>query len=296
MAVDIRWPDFFVVGAMRSGTTSIYNYLRNHPKIFVTVPKEPHFFACDACRNRRALISSAIDDESRYLKSYEKARADQLVGDFSVSNLWCESAARRIFDKAPHAKIIIVLRNPIERAFSHYLLRVDQESETRTVAEAINSEISDEGGDGCYLDIGNYASQIRRYLEVFPPDRISIRLYDDLARSKERFIAETLDFLELPGEIRREDMNFRANAGGMVRGGAFSLVYRNRRYFMPVLQKLMPKATRANIRDRLFVTKPPGLAIGDRERELLRSYYENDISETARLIGKDLSGWLSPAA
>ncbi len=296
MAVDIRWPDFFVVGAMRSGTTSIYNYLRNHPGMFVTVPKEPHFFACETCRNRGALISSAIGDERGYLKSYEKARADQLVGDFSVSNLWCQSAARRIFDKAPRAKIIIVLRNPVDRAFSHYLLRSDQQSESRTFEEAINSEISTPNGERCYLDIGNYASQVSKYLELFPPDRLSIRLYDDLARSRESFISETLEFLELPGEIRSEDMNFRANAGGVVRGGVFSAVYKNRHYFMPVLQKLVSKGMRTNIRDRLFVTKPPGLAMGDRERALLRSYYENDIAETARLIGRDLSGWLTTAA
>ena len=287
-----RWPDFFLVGAMKAGTTSIYNYLGKHPGIFIPKPKEPHFFACDACKKRQSLIPSAVATEEEYLALFQGAGDDQRIGDFSVSNLWCRSAAKRIAERAPSAKIIAVLRNPIERSFSHYVMRVQQNLEHRSFTEAIESELQGEDASFGYIDVGRYRQQLECYLSVFPRDNTKILWYDDFLDDKYGFVADILSFIGVNGSISRKDMAFSANTGGTPRGGIFSFFYKNRRYYLPIVCKFMSKSARTKVRDRLFINKNDYPRMTEQERALLNSVYEKDIASLADLSGRDLSGWL----
>ena len=288
-----RWPDFFLVGAMKAGTTSIYNYLGKHPRIFVPRIKEPHFFACDTCKKRHSLTPTAIVNEEDYLALFRGAGDDRLTGDFSVSNLWCKSAAERIFEKAPSAKIIAVLRNPIERCFSHYVMRVQQNMEHRSFKEAIEDDLCGRNREFGYLEFGQYYENVKNYFHFFPDENIKICWFEDFKSNKSLFISDMISFIGVDGDISAKDMNFLANTGGTPRGGVFSLLYKNRKYYMPLVCKFLPKSERTKIRDKIFITRSNYPKMTDEERALLISVYEEDISSLGDCFGKDLSGWLN---
>jgi hypothetical protein len=287
-----RWPDFFLVGAMKAGTTSIYNYLGNHPRIFIPETKEPHFFACDTCKGRHFFAGSAIFEEEDYLALFRSARDDQLIGDFSVSNLWCRYAAENIFEKVPSAKIICVLRNPIDRCLSHYVMCVQQRREHRSFKEAIEAELYDGDRSFDYLEAGKYSEQIKRYFKIFSEKNIKICLFDDLLNNRPLFMAEMLRFISVDGVIAEKDMNFSANAGGTPRGGIFSFLYKNRQHYLPLVSKILPKSARVRIRDNIFIKTSRYPKMTEQERALLVSIYERDILSLGNFVGRDLSEWL----
>lgn len=287
-----RWPDFFLVGAMKAGTTSIYNYLGNHPRVFVPETKEPHFFACDSCKGRHFFAGSAIFEEEDYLALFRGASDDQLIGDFSVSNLWCRFAAKNIFEKVPSAKIVCILRNPIDRCLSHYVMCVQQKMEHRSFKEAVEAELYDKGDSFGYLQCGHYLEQIKRYLGVFSEKQIKICLFDDLLSNRSLFMAEILDFISVDGAIAEKNMNFSANAGGTPRGGIFSFLYKNRQHYLPLVSKILPKSARVRIRDSIFIKTSSYPKMTEDERALLVSIYEKDILSLGNFVGRDLSEWL----
>ena len=112
------WPNLFIVGAAKAGSTSLYNYLKNIPGIYMSPIKEPNFFAEMTHNNP---VWSTIDDKEKYLRLFHKVRDEKIIGEASVSYLHDLNAPRRIHQRVPDSRIIICLRDPVERGFSHYL-------------------------------------------------------------------------------------------------------------------------------------------------------------------------------
>src|SRR6266849_533449 len=116
------WPNFFLVGAAKAGTTSAYAYLSQHPQVFFPRIKEPHFFTRVRPSGEQRFFVEAITDRTAYLRLFRGARGFGVVGDASPSYLWHPHVAHRIRARVPDAKIAIILRDPVERAHSHYLM------------------------------------------------------------------------------------------------------------------------------------------------------------------------------
>ncbi len=204
-------PNFFVVGAMKAGTTAIAAALARHPEVQLCPVKEPNhfcsdlhaegFFAADkgfvaldcseaaelARRPERRLHSALVTDPQAYEALFGAWRGQHAVGEFSTSYLFSRDAARKIGESLGDARIIAVLRNPLDRAVSEYLMN-------RTIGyrtEAFDVEVRKElsliaAGEvprlGTYVTAGLYANQVARYLEVFGRERVLLLLYDDLQR------------------------------------------------------------------------------------------------------------------
>src|SRR4051812_26973714 len=111
------WPNFFIVGAQKAGTTSLYFYLKKIPQVYMSPLKEPFYFASNAVQNN---ASDVIRDKREYLRLFENARGYIAVGEATPIYLWDQDAPWLIHQTVPHARIIIILRDPIERAYSNY--------------------------------------------------------------------------------------------------------------------------------------------------------------------------------
>ena len=109
---DPRWPNLFVVGAPRAGTTSLYHYLRQHPEIYMSPLKEPHFFS-----HSNPQSDTVVKHQDAYLRLFDAARGEKLRGEASPAYLADPDAPARIKDASPEAKIVAVLREPVSRAF-----------------------------------------------------------------------------------------------------------------------------------------------------------------------------------
>ncbi|HJU09290.1 MAG TPA: sulfotransferase, partial [Candidatus Binataceae bacterium] len=195
------WPNFFLVGAAKAGTTSIYAYLSEHPEIFFPVIKEPHFFTQVRPAPEQRFLIEAVSKRSAYLKLYAHASNHRVIGDASPSYLWHPEVPRRIHDEVPEAKIAVVLRDPVERAYSHYLMDYREGAQNLPFFEALLEDMKrpDKGWGVSYLyyELGLYAEQLERYLDIFKPERVKILMFDAFRREPHSVLRELADFLEL---------------------------------------------------------------------------------------------------
>ena len=182
-------PDFLVIGAARAGTTALHSYLRQCPDIFMPRTKEPNFFAFEGqtltCRGPGADdINNSLTRLADYRGLFATAPAGAITGEASPLYLYADQAATRIRHHIPDARLAVVLRNPVEQAFSHFLYATKQSIEPLadfTAALAAEDERLASGWQPLfgYSRFPRYADQLARYLALFPRDQILIRLYED---------------------------------------------------------------------------------------------------------------------
>jgi hypothetical protein len=169
------WPNFFVVGAPKAGTTSLYEYMKAHPQVFLSDVKEPKYFAPQA-RERVSL--------DQYRRLYQNAAGFPAIGDLSPFYLSEDTAPQAIREASPDAKIIVMLRDPVARAFSHYLMAVAVGHEKASFSQALARYHHREAPNWYlsthYIEHGMYAEQVERYLSVFPASHVAIFLFDEL--------------------------------------------------------------------------------------------------------------------
>lgn len=301
-----RLPDFFVIGAGKSGTTSLWHYLSQHPGIFMCRPKEPSFMAYGeqawpytrpgADYVTKARLVTTLD---AYQALFSAATPAQMAGEASVSSLAVLRSATRIWHYTPNAKLIVILRQPADRAFSHYnmILRNGYEP-INDFANALAAEparISQGWWPGFhYRWQGLYAQHLARYLELFDKRQLCVLLYEDLLADPAGLMKRVYTFLGVD-ETFAPDTARRYNEGGSrpVHGTLNAWLRNNRltralrRHAQPIYQPLK-RAANATL------TQRPVLAPEFRD-ELTQSYRE-EIMRLQELIARDLSQWLAPAA
>ena len=215
-------PNFLIIGAARSGTTSVYSALQAHPDVYLPVNKrpEPHFFLKEA-----EFAKGLPYYEQRYFADWNGQRA---VGEASTSYLFGADVPRRIHAALPEAKLICILRNPIDRAFSGYWHSVVSGLEPLSFEEAIAREDDRKRElDGtalgeiapfAYVERGLYHRQLQGWFKVFDRSRMRIMIFDDLLREPKQSMSGVAQFLEIdPGgfqsiELQKENTSAPAGA------------------------------------------------------------------------------------
>ncbi|HTT63241.1 MAG TPA: sulfotransferase [Bryobacteraceae bacterium] len=311
-------PNFFLVGAPKAGTTSLYHYLRQHPQIYMSPVKEPNYFAseirienvCGHMRDRAARDAAALQEYLRgpmseprfggmvsswddYLKLFQSAGAARAVGEASVCYLWSPTAAANIFAKVPDARILAVLRNPADQAFSQYWHTVNAGAARTSFRRAVEISLRHAGRmfDVFYpfLELGLYYEQVRRYFDVFGRNRVRIYLFEDEYRARpQQMLTEIFDFLGVdPGFS--PDMSQRYLESQAPRSLAVNGLLK-RHGVWGRLQPLCPPSLRQPLKALLFKRRGPA-AISAEDRAFLIDYYREDIWRLADLLQRDLSVW-----
>ncbi len=208
-----RIPDFFIVGAPRCGTTWLYENLKDHPRIFMPELKEPHFrgFCGDLG------FENCVERIETYLDLFKPAEADAVVGEASVFYLASEQAAARIHEFSSEARIIAILRNPIEMAYSNHRknisLGVENEFDFQKALDLEPARTKDieagalSGGDVHklrYLHNARFAEQVNRYLEQFTAEKVLVLLFDDIVDAPVDLYARVCRFLGIEGATAQD--------------------------------------------------------------------------------------------
>ena len=211
-----RFPDFFIVGSPKTGTTSLYQMLRAHPQIYMPALKEPRFLAGDM---RPVPKHASGPDESgyprtmeEYLALFEEATPQQRVGEASTFYLWSRTAAERIADLQPDARIIAILREPASLLRSMHLMLLGWGVEgERDLRKALSLEAARREGRHVprhsprpqlllYSDHVRYVEQLGRFRARFPSEQILVLIYDDFRRDNEGTVRRVLGFLDVDAE------------------------------------------------------------------------------------------------
>jgi len=296
-------PNFFIVGAPKCATTSMDDYLAQHPEIFMYPLKEPHYFAEDLYWEQKR------DWDAKYWRTFGEAGDEPVVGESSVFYMLSETAAAAIHAHQPRAKILVMLRNPVDVIASHHSQIVyealepeaDLERalalEARRKAEAAGRRTTFRDRVLHYRDVVAFAEQIERFLERFPREQVHVVFFDDLRRDPAGTYRDVLAFLGVDtGFVPRfevQNANKRARSGWVTDflrytpdwvSAASRMVLPKREWRKGVRQAIK----RANTR---FVPRPP---MSDALRARLTEELAPEVERLGRLLGRDLSDWSAP--
>ena len=294
-------PNFFIVGAAKSGTSSLYHYLRLHPDIHMSSIKEPHFLCSHHFPKQftgpgdEGFSASVVRNQADYFKLFEPPTPASVLGEGSVYYLYYPDAAEKIQVLNPNAKIVILLRNPVERAFSAYMHAVRDGRETLSFEKALEAEPKRKQNGyqplWWYREIGLYSEQVQRYLERFPAGQIRIFLYEELQETP-RLVKACLKFLGVD-ETVPIDTSIRHNVSGVPKSRAIYNFFARPNPLKNFIKPLFPENLARKLGERakgltLKKDKIPGAVKADLQR-----YYKQDIQKLETLIERDLSKWLA---
>ena len=296
-------PQFLLIGAARAGTTAIYSYLRQCPEIFMPRVKEPNFFAFEgqtlACRGPGAdYINNSITRLADYRDLFATSPPGAVLGEASPLYLFADQAAARIRHHAPDARLVVVLRNPVEQAFSHFMYATKQRIEPLTdFVAALNAE-DQRIADGWqplfgYSRFPRYSEQLARYLALFPREQILIRLYEEFERDPATLMQDILAHIGVRSGFR-PDMAVKHNAGGVPKNRIFQDFLMKSNPVTRAIGLVVPQETRLRIRDRLagFNLKREE-TIPPEARAILLARLGDQIRALEPMIDRDLSNWLT---
>jgi Sulfotransferase domain len=291
-----RRPDFFIVGAPKAGTSSLYKYLSQHPNIFLSEPKEPHFF-----HNRRAPGSPVLGEKNleEYLRLFEGVPDNVRAGEASTSYLYSANAAREIKEVCPDAKIMMILRNPVDRAYSQYWNHVRDGNEQLSFEEALRDEperIENRRWCGSYYVAGGrYAEQVARYLDDFGRDAVKVYLFEELKRDAPGVCRDAFSFLGVDPDVPI-DTREAYNRSGPPRSTLLSsLSYRlSKNGFVA---RVLPVNLRRGAKEWLLKGNVrPAPKMDPKTRARLQDAYSDDILRLGALIRRDLEHWMEQPA
>jgi hypothetical protein len=300
-------PTFFIVGAPRCGTTSLSRYLASHPRVFMCSPKEPHHFGSDLPRR----FWTPYTDREAYLRLFDAA-GDRRAGDASTHYLYSRAAPGEMLTVSPDARILIMLRDPVEMVRSVHdhamffgyedlpdleqaLAAQEDRRQGRRVPRLCHYPLALQ-----YTFTARYAAHVRRYLDAFGRERVKILLFDDLKARTEETYHETLAFLGLPPagspdfNVHNEARRWRSPGIARVALSAYYPAYRvwvrspdrfRGKFIFGLAILLVRLQARFNMGGGRSQMSPE---LGTR----LRGHFQDDVGELQDLIGRDLSSWL----
>lgn len=289
--------DFFVIGAARSGTTSLYNYLNQHPDIFLPNIKELNHFSKvssnqpqDYKKPKQGVLyhTKIINSFEVYQEVFEEAIEFQQKGDISPSYLWGTETAQRIYNHNPEAKIVLTLRNPVDRAFSHYVMNrsvgYDTHPSFKEALEAPQERIW--GGGNLYLEWSSYYAALKSYFEVFPKENIKILIFEAWTAQKKQTLCNLFQFLKVDETIEIDFSDRHNQKVGYKNIKTLNFLRKN--FLRNAVDTLMPQKTKENLKNILFQKHEVVAKLEEALEEQLKNQFKEEVIRLEELTGVPL--------
>ena len=286
-------PNFMIIGAMKAATTSLYTYLIQHPDIFMSSIKEPKFFnnlPKNPISSPQGKRFNKITTFDQYYSLFSKVNGESAIGEASPSYLFDEKCPSLIYKSLPNIKLIIILRQPVDRAYSNFLHSRRSGKENISSFELAFKELNGPKKH-FYKEKGFYTEQLTRYFELFPFENIKILLFEDFIKNPVDASKEVFQFLNVDADFVPEIK--RQNQSGLPKGIIGWLLMKVRYY------NLMPNITFSAFLPQFLINyifktvykKPPQLDV-NLKKQITKKYYKQEIKKLEELISMDLSHWI----
>jgi len=296
-----RWPNFLIVGTARAGTTSLHEYLGNHADIFMPLQKEPCFFTFfdqdPQYKDMRHRYTTSI---TAYQELFN-GQNEKVAGESSTPYLYFHeqtiSNIKKLVPDYRKIKILIVLRDPAERAYSQYMHNRRDLREPLTFEDAITEEETRKKEnwhfDFFYTDKGFYYKQVKDYLDNF--DEVKIVFYDTLEKNPDKLLEDIYSFLQV--NITEKKEMIRRNQSGEMKVKWFKKIITTRKnpvlnFFRKGMNRETKKKLRNWIKDKLLRYNLKKTEMDTKTRQLLINKYKEDILKLQTIVDRDLSDWL----
>ena len=284
--------DFFIVGAPKAGTTSLYHYLNEHLEIEMSSQKELDYFSDEALKRQGMYYGkSRIDNLEKYHGLFTDKDV-KIRGEASVSYLFYNDVPKKIKEYNPKAKIIIMLRNPIDRAFSHYLMDYRLGLVSDSFESIIEKKLKHKNANlfyQQYIEVSEYARPVSRYLELFEIENILFIDYEDFKNDVSAVVNDVYIFLGVNNDFQ-PDVKKRYNTYAMPKNSIIRFIY-SFVSFRKFLTNIVPKSIVKRIRNLLFKSDKKPTPSND-IRNFLASYFKDDVEKLSVLLNKNFSKWI----
>lgn len=311
-------PNFFIVGAAKAGTTALYAMLSEHPEVYMCPIKEPHHFASEIrseklrpiLRKRYALTNIAryiergmpyplhsllVQDRKDYEDLFRYSGEALAVGEASPSYLHSPVAAAQIHAYNPGARIVVILREPVSRLQSHYLMekRMGMTNESLSNAIQHDQQIKDRtwGSAALYTELGCYSDDLKRYMDIFPPEQILVLWFEQLVEDPNAVYQQLCNFLQIRHH-KPDLVGKRHNASEVPRSALTRILWRLESAKDFLRKSIKSRKIRRMIRNLLFRKAGQEEAMPPELKKQLGAYYSDDIRKLAMLTGRNLDHWL----
>jgi len=298
-------PNFFIVGAPKSGTTALSEYLREHPNVFMCHPKEPFYFATDFPK----YASSHVKTEEQYVELFNKANKDQyMIGEASAIYLYSEQAIQNIRVFSPEAKIIVMLRNPVDLVYSmHSQLLYSRDEDVIEIQKAW--ELTSERKQGLripklcrdrkslyYDEVAKLGSQLERLMKIFPNEQIKIIFAEDFFNNTKAVYQDVLEYLGVLDDKRTDFPKINQNKHHRL-GWLANVTQHPPKKLTNMMMKLKRIIGLEHIGilrtlRKINRSEIPRQALPDKFKIKLTQAYYDEVVKLSRLTGRDLSHWV----
>ena len=278
-----QWPNLFIVGAPKAGTSSLYKYLKKIPGIYMSPVKEPHYFSKKAVPENH--YTNPIHDKKKYLKLFKNSHDEKFIGEASVWYLSDPDSYKLIYEAVPKAKILIMIRDPIERAFSHYLMFASRNFfKTSSFHEQIHHEIK------CGVDLtkphirlraGFYFEDIKKFIEKFGNKQVKLLIFEEFVHDAKKKLKEVLEFLSYDYDLSNFNLTIHnpySEPKNKIINSILNISIVNK-----IRQKFIPESIQWYAKSKLFVPsiKPKML---EEDRNFLKTYYSEDVRKLEEFL------------
>jgi Sulfotransferase domain len=313
-------PDFFLAGAPRTGTTSMFTYLSLHPEIFIPGAKELNFFGSDLHhvvrpgQRRKTSTPAGPEDHGplltldEYLRFFVTTKPAKRMGDCSVAYFFSQKAAKEIKEFNPSARIILMVRDPVEMIYSWYYYQVMLGVEKSAgFDEALNAEEKRKRGADLpapsyllegffYREIARIGEHVERYLSAFGPERVHVIIYDDFRNDTASAYQQTLRFLDVDPKFQLQFET--VNANPQVRFTFLrNLLKKPPSFVAGPIRRLMSRSLREDLARplwRLALKRKPRPQMNPELRRRLQAEFAPEVERLSELLGRDLTYWSTP--
>ncbi|WDL95536.1 sulfotransferase family protein [Alicyclobacillus sp. ALC3] len=293
-------PNFLIVGAAKSGTSSLDRYLSQHPDIYIPPKKEAHYFSIPDFPptfqgpGDEGMNQYTVRDRALYEQLFDDVQEQTAVGESSVFYLYYPGTAARIHKTIPAAKVIILLRNPVDRAYSAYTHLIRDERESMSFEDSLAQEQARHANDyepmWLYRELGLYTEQVKRYFDVFGRDQVKVLLFEEFVREPCAHVREVLAFLGVDPDVPI-DTSLTHNESGQPTSRLVYNFISKPNGLKELVKPLVPAAIRERLglRAKSMVLKKVSMESATRAE--LEAYFASDIAALAELLQRDLSIW-----
>jgi len=297
----MKTPNFFIVGAPKCGTTSLYQWLRQHPDVFMPEKKEPKWFCHDlreASKENGSEHLFPVWNEDEYRDLFADTQDEKAVGEASTYYLYSQTAPEAIKAFNPKAKIIIMLRDPVEQIISSYNFSVQKGHETAgSLQDALELETKRKESPPAgkmpksylYSEKAQFTNHIKRWQKYFDDSQIKIILLDDMKDRPEEIYQDTLNFLGVEETDFTPEFS-QENTGGSPRFRWLNKAIKHPSSPIRKVAELIPKSLAKQIRDTLnavLLTKNKQ-GVSESTRKKLKKTFQPEVTKLSKLLDRDL--------
>lgn len=293
-----KWPNFFIVGVSKAGTTSLYNFLKDIPGIFLSERKEPHYFSKLIIPQNHS--ENPIRKKEEYLSLFKNSGDASIIGEASATYISDPEAPFLIHQVSPNSKILISLRDPVERTFSAYLMHYANETIKKKFHDELFHELNykiDLSTPNMRIPAGFYYEGVKKYIDLFGRENVKVIIFEEWVTNPAKFVNEIIKFLgidysfKMPNLVKFNSFEERKKKKIKPKGTLAKFILNNKKIKL-ISEVVLTKEIKEKMKNNLLLDSSPisydKPLMNSEDKKLLIDLFNSDVKNLKKLLNYEI--------